>query len=136
MSNGLYLQKLALFQRLGGLSREMTSLSAKQLFNDDQALTTLQKLMQEREQVMAAIDKVNSQIESDESIVPDRKTESLLQSEAGTIEKHNENIEKTVKAVLADLKEEAKKLREGKQSHRAYAGRGTSAEGSFIDKRR
>lgn len=136
MTSGLYQHKLDLFQRLGGLSEEMAALSVDQLLNDDQAFARLQRLMQEREEVMAEIDQVTAQIETGKSIVLDEEMESLLRHKAEAVKKNNEAIENTVKAVLAGLRERAKKLREGKQSQRAYAGRISSAEGSFIDKRR
>lgn len=136
MTSGLYQHKLDLFQRLGGLSEEMAALSVDQLLNDDQAFARLQRLMQEREEVMAEIDQVTAQIETGKSIVLDEEMESLLRHKAEAVKKNNEAIENTVKAVLVGLRERAKKLREGKQSQRAYAGRISSAEGSFIDKRR
>jgi len=131
-----YQCKLRLFTKLSRLSEEMAALSAEQLLDDEQALARLQNLVEQRAEVMAEIDRLPPGPDGRESAALDAAAENHLRREIEAAEKQNEIIENTVKAVLDCLKERTKKLREGKQSQRAYAGRTLSAEGSFIDKRR
>ena len=136
MSVELYQRKLELFQRLGGLSEKMAAMSVQELLDNDESFAALEKLMEERQEIMAAVDELNAQLGEETAADYGEEMAARLRAEADRIEALNDSIESTVKAVLVQLKERTKKIREGKHTHRAYTGKGRSAEGSFIDQRR
>lgn len=136
----LYQQKLALFQKLGQVSNKMAGFTADELVTDDEVLELIEKLLVSRTEIMGQIDEISTQI----SLVEGEKAQDpsfeplqrAIQEVAAGIEAPNEIIERTVKISLENLRERTKKLQDGKQSNRAYAGRISASEGSFIDKRR
>ncbi len=135
MTSALYERKLKLFKELNRLSKEMASFSVEQLLNDEEALARLRTLVQERSQIMAEIDQLTAAV-SRKAIVFDGEAKRVLRREGEAARKQQVIVENIVLVVLDALKERTKKLREGKQSQRAYAGRIPSTEGSFIDERR
>lgn len=139
MLTDFYREKLALFEELNRLSLEMSSISHERLLNDDQAMDSFYKLVERREQLMVRIDELSlkiSKIEAEDTRDSVLELQRSLREHGEAIEESNKMIESTVKTALQALKKKAKKLQEGKQTHRAYAGRAVSIEGAFIDKRR
>lgn len=137
----LYQQKLALFKKLSNLTDAMAKYTAQELYNDDAASERFMNLLAERSSIMEQIDLLDGEIEATEG-KKEQDTETLatlnhdLQATMVKIESQNELIEQVVKENLGKIREQAKKLQDGKQSNRAYIGRVPSSEGSFIDKRR
>lgn len=139
----LYHQKLAFFKNLSGLTDTMVKYTAQELHNDDVAVRRFVNLLEERNSIMDKIDLLDAKIiEAAEGRKKQEADDTLailnrdLQATMVKMQSQNELIEQIVMENLAQIREEAKKLQDGKQSNRAYIGRVPSTEGSFIDKRR
>lgn len=135
----LYEQKLALFQQLSNITDEIVALPCESLVNDDEALSEIQKLLESREHAMEKIEQVSSEIRGFSGETLDKPVLNLqktIRKEILKIEQQNKSVEETVKSSLAELRRRTKKAQDGRQTNRAYAGRITDKEGSFIDKRR
>lgn len=135
----LYKQKLALFQELGQITDEIATLPCERLVDDDDALKNIQDSLESRQNIMKEIEQISLKIRgfSDEAL--DQSMLSLreaIHEEILKIEQQNKDVEKTVKLSLAELRRRTKKAQDGRHTNRAYAGRITDREGSFIDKRR
>jgi hypothetical protein len=139
VSVDFYQHKLALVKKLSELTDAMLECTSDQLVSDDNAHERFLSLLEERETIMEQIDALNATLSVQDSNMPDESAAVLqenLQAEIIRIQGQNEILEEIVRGSLGQIKEEAKKVQEGKQSNRAYIGRVPSAEGSFIDKRR
>lgn len=138
----LYEQKLSLFRKLGKVSEAMTGFSPHDLAKDDEAGDQFLSLLDERMAIMGKIDVISHQILSQAGEKDQEESEQVrllkraLQEEMERIQAANQVVEAMVKNSLHQLREQARKLQEGRQSNRAYAGRAPNIEGSFIDKRR
>lgn len=136
----LYQQKLSLFEQLEKLSATMAEFSPDQLAIDDQAAEVFVHLLDQRTVLIGQIDQIAERIglHNQDALEGDQleACKMALHEKIVAIQTHNTGIEATVKASLEQIREQAKKLQEGKQSNKAYGARPPTTEGSFIDKRR
>ncbi|WP_461361278.1 hypothetical protein [Candidatus Darwinibacter acetoxidans] len=135
MTEELYQKKLDLFRQLRKLTEEIGGLTAEQLVNEDQAHERLLKLLGEREGLMEQIDRLDLQLAECGEEEAAQAVQDALRGEMLQIQEHNARVENALQSGLAQLRQEAKRIKEGRQSQRAYFG-GSSAEGAFIDTKR
>ncbi|MDI9414117.1 MAG: hypothetical protein QM401_11200 [Bacillota bacterium] len=142
MLETLYQEKLVLFQELNKVTDEIVALPCEKLVEDDDALEKIQKSLETRQDIMDKIEEVSLKIRDFSKEISDPPGHSVLilqkalQEEIRKIQAQNKNVEGTVKKSLVELRQRTKKAQDGRQTNRAYAGRITDSEGSFIDKRR
>lgn len=137
-----YQEKLNQFQELGKLSQDMAEFTSDQLMTDDAAGARFLNLLDLRTVLINQIEDHSGVILTLEKEGKPEELQSVklikrsLREEMMKIRDRNEIIESLLKGSLNQLREEAQKLQEGKQSNRAYVARVPFTEGSFIDKRR
>lgn len=138
MPRVLYREKLDLFRDLAEVSAEMAGYTGERFVQEDGAIENFQSLLQKRESIISQVDKLDQQISESRQDPSERETAVIgeIRILATQIIHYNETIEAVAKTALAQLRDETKKVQEGRQSHRAYDGRISPSEGAFIDKRR
>lgn len=129
-----YEQKLFLFHELNQVTDQMLKFSVAELVNDDNTEERFAELLTKRAELMQQIDELDAQFKG--SSVEENPWREKLQAEMIKLQGKNERLEQVVQGSLQHLRQEARKLKEGKQSQKAYLGRVASSEGAFIDKRR
>lgn len=136
----LYQKKINLFEELEELSVTMAEFSPEQLAKDDGQGDLFLNLLDRRTVLIAKIDQLTEQIlPLEEKTTPNSRLNELkqeLQKILQNMQSLNGIIEVKVKTSLNQIRDQAKKLQDGKQSNRAYVARTPATEGSFIDKRR
>lgn len=135
MSSELYKQKLEYFCQLRRVTGEIAQFTPGQLVDEDEAHERLLRLLEEREQLMSLVDALDAELAQRGGAGPEDYVRSALLDEMSQIRELNSRVEEVLQGSLVQLREEARKIKEGKHSQRAYLG-GASAEGAFIDKRR
>lgn len=138
MPDQLYEQKLNLFQKLAKLSEKLAGFSSDDLVGENTSLEELETFLLQREKLIAKINVIDGEINKSKDI-PDKKVICFKKSlaEIGEIiKKSDAKAELAIKEGLSQLRQKTKKIREGKQSSRAYSPSGDAGEGVFVDKRR
>lgn len=138
MVRELLQKKAELVAELGRLSTSLLQFSVEQLVQEEEAAQQFAGLMDQRQEVMEQIDRLDAQLGQAGGAEGDELQELKEEMLAGLrrIEAETEQVEGLIKGALAQLKGQARKIQTGKQSNRAYIGAVPSVEGSFIDKRR
>jgi flagellar biosynthesis/type III secretory pathway chaperone len=132
----LYQEKLGLFRTLRQLTDEIAKFTPEQLVREDEAYQRLTELLDERDELMEKIDRLDQGIGRQPQQGDSTAVQQELRAEMLRLQEQNEVVEKVLQSSLAQLRGQAKKIQDGRHSNRAYLGGAPSVEGSFIDKRR
>lgn len=140
LHKSLYQKKLVLFEGLALISATMAKYTVDELIDEDGAAEDFKSLLQQREGLMARVDQLEQEIAVLEGQTNlDSSCNDLkgsLKEAALRVEALNIAIEAIVKEAVSELRSRTRRVREGRQSSRAYDNRVPSSEGAYVDKRR
>ena len=140
---GAHEQKLLLYEQMELLSTKLEEFSDPAKLQTDEQLAAFQVLLHRRGELIRQIEQIDEDIHeleergfvsrSDADL--DRIIDSLRQI-GQNIHESNVRLGAFLEKRVAELKQETKKVQEGRQSSRAYTKKDDLGEGFFIDKRR
>jgi len=131
----LYQRKLTLFRQLRQHTAELLQFTPHQLVHEEEPHQRVLQLLDEREQLMKQIDELDLEIAQHGAAGVGEEVKQAILAEMAQLRAQNAQLETVLQSSMAQLREQAKTIQEGRQSQRAYFG-SVSAEGAFIDKRR
>lgn len=134
MAKELYERKLALLRQLKELTNQALAFTPEELVQDDHAHERVLQLLAEREGLMASIDQLDRELAQGIAKAAEAHKEAL-RAELLQIQEQNARLEEVFQKSLAQLREQTRKIQDGRQSQRAYFSR-PSPEGAFIDTKR
>ena len=140
---GAHEQKLLLYEQMELLSTKLEEFSDSAQLQSEEQLAVLQTLLGRRGELIRQINQIYEEIyelqergltsQSDDEL--DRIIDSIRRI-GQRIQESNEKIGAFLEKGMDELRQETKKVQEGRQSSRAYTKKGDMGEGFFIDKRR
>lgn len=140
---GAHERKLLLYEQMELLSTKLEEFSDPAQLQSEEQLAVFQTLLNRRGELIRQIDQIDEEIYQlkERGLVPpsdgelDRIIDSLRRI-GQRIQTSNGNIGSFLEKGMTELRQETKKVQEGRQSSRAYTRKGDLGEGFFIDKRR
>ncbi len=140
---GAHEQKLLLYEQMELLSTKLEEFSDSAQLQSEEQLAVFQTLLDRRGELIRQINQIDEEIyelqergltsQSDDEL--DRIIDSIRRI-GQRIQESNEKIGAFLEKGMDELRQETKKVQEGRQSSRAYTKKGDMGEGFFIDKRR
>lgn len=134
MIDEIYQKKLGLCRQLRQVTEDMVQLQPDKLVNEDRASEQMLRLLAERDGIIEQIDELDLELVGRDEAGTDGLRDAI-RAELLKVQELNGQLEQVLQDSLAQLRAEVKKVKDGRQSQRAYFAR-ASAEGAFIDKRR